>query len=312
MQSDQLLLDLKALHPGRGVRRPRIRTWLGPELTRVLHPTDTTTDAELASVLITLLLHQTETLPRDMAWLFRLASGITSDLPHLESRLAVAEKRLERSTRVLRRQLRHAERLLADAIHASHAERSDFFAATGWKFVAHGLDLVLREDAVLTIDRTVIALRGSQHHLVDAFHLPGIRPDEEVEFEGVHGLKVTRVERRSATMWRLSVTLDHKLGTGDSLPTMLRVRVPRARAMAPFFVLAPVREIGEARVTIDFGDPPVAASVWPIDGVMATEVVTGSPLDGVTPEPLASPVVAARYTAPKIGFAYGFGWEWTG
>lgn len=99
MTREALLLDLKALHQGRGIRRPRVRSWLGPQLLALLQATPDNSDAELRVALARLLARHSQPLPRDLRYLFRVAVGLEMDLPLLEGRMIQAAEALDRRIR---------------------------------------------------------------------------------------------------------------------------------------------------------------------------------------------------------------------
>lgn len=309
MQRGGLLDDLKALHHGRGLRRPRVHLWLGPDLREALGVTPGLSDAELRSGLARLLARHTQALPHDLRYLFRVAVGLEADHPMLEQRLTVASVRLDRSLRVLRRRLRTAEELVADSLLVERGSEPQWFDARGWQWLASAYDLVLREDATLTMRRAVHALSSHQKFIHEMFTVPGVGPDEEVTFLAIKGLSILQVERVSATGWRLGLELPRELSSGETHDTVVQLRVPRARSLSPFFVVAPVREIPMVHVGVDFGEEGPATIWWPLDGVLPSDLwLQQPPTDGqVLP---AHGVVRRDFTAPRVGLAFGIAWTW--
>lgn len=309
MQREGLLDDLKALHHGRGLRRPRVQSWLGPDLREALRVTPGLSDAELRSGLARLLARHTQALPHDLRYLFRVAVGLEADQPMLEQRLTIASVRLDRSLRVLRRRLRTAEELVADSLTAARGSEPRWFDARGWQWLASAYDLVLRDDATLTMRRGVHALSSHHRFIHEMFTIPGVEPDEEVTFRAPAGLEIVGVERVSSTGWRLSLELPRELRVGETHETVLQLRVPRARALSPFFVVAPVREIPLVHVGVDFGNPSPATRWWPLDGVLPSDLWHQD-----APRPAdASPahgVARCDFTAPRVGLAFGIAWNW--
>ena len=166
MDRDELAEELKALHPGRGVRRPRVKDWLGPRLADILGVTDASSDKEVRAALVGLLKDHTEKLPTDLRWLFRLAAGMTLDQPMLKVRLEFAEQKLDRSSRVIRRHLREAELLVADSIlAAAPTETPSFFSQDGWRWGHQWMHLDLADPVTFTMRRTVVALSDRRHRV---------------------------------------------------------------------------------------------------------------------------------------------------
>lgn len=310
MQKEGLLGDLKALHHGRGLRRPRVRSWLGPDLREALGVTPGLSDAELRSGLARLLARHTQALPHDLRYLFRVAVGLEADQPMLEQRLTVASVRLDRSLRVLRRRLRTAEELVADSIAVERDSEPRWFDAHGWQWLESAYDLVLRGDATLTMRRSVHALSSHQKFIHEMFTVPGVGPDEDVTFLAIKGLSIMEVDRVSASGWRVGLELPRELSSGETHGTVLQLRVPRARALSPFFVVAPVREIPMVHVGVDFGEESPATSWWPLDGVLPSDLwLQHSPPAGREALP-ARGVVRRDFTAPRVGLAFGIAWTW--
>jgi len=302
--------ELRELHRGRGIRRPNIQRWLGAELQRILGIDPSTNDDEARAALTKLLDENTQAFPRDLRYLILMASGVSSDEPFLEQRLAVAERVLDRSPRVLRRRLRTAEQLLGEALAVAHADTRGPFNDHGWRWEDHELDLVLAEDATLTLTRTVRSLTDRPKQIHEAFGIPGrLEPNTDLTFTALEGLEVVEVLRPSKTLWRVALELPKDLARGEIRQTKLQVHVPRAHAMNPFLALAPLRPAHTLKVSIDFGTPPVARRAWVMDGVIASDMAgIGDEVRELSLE--ESSRVGASFSRPYPGLAYGIGWEW--
>lgn len=308
MTREALLLDLKALHQGRGIRRPRVRSWLGPQLLALLQATPDNSDAELRVALARLLARHSQPLPRDLRYLFRVAVGLEMDLPLLEGRMIQAAEALDRSSRVLRRRLREAEILVADSLLHNRDGGGNWWDAQGWQWMGVGIHLLLREAAVLTLRQEVLALSAQQKFIHELFTIPGMAAHEEPTFEAVAGVNILQVDRRGPTRWQLSMELPREMLPGDVLDTTVRIRVPRAAALRPYVVLAPVREYSSAEVEVDFGTASGATSYWVLDGILPSDLTTSGPM----PIPLESlPAVGRvqRSFTPRVGLAYGIAWQ---
>ena len=305
-----LRTELKDLHRGRGVRRTDVRSWLGPRLQEVVGIGDSTSDDDARIALIQLIREHSSTFPRDLRYLFLVATGIVVDQPFLEDRLAVAEQALDRSPRVLRRRLRTAEQLLADSLAQSYPRGAGPFEDEGWKWEDHHFELVLRYYARLTMSRTLRVLADHQKYIHESCVVPGqLAAGLELSFEALVGLAVLDVDHASPNSWGVTLELPRTLTRGQALDTRLVVNVPDARALSPFMVLAPVRPSRKATVTVDFGDPPVAESSWVIDGAVPSDVAARV-RSNHTIDPRLSPVVTGEFVAPRQGLAYGVGWSW--
>ncbi|HEY3544969.1 MAG TPA: hypothetical protein VGK17_02620 [Propionicimonas sp.] len=310
MEGMGLRAELKELHRGRGVRRPDVRSWLGPRLQAILRIDSTTTDDDARSALVQLIRENTAQFPRDLRYLFLVGTGIVVDHPFLEERLAVAEQALDRSPRVLRRRLRSAEQLLADSLAQTHSRGNGPFDDQGWQWEDHQLALVLRSDARLTLRRTLRALADHRKFIHESFVIPGtLDPGSDLTFEALVGLEVLDVDHSSPNSWGVTLELPETLARGQLLETELVVTVPHARALNPFLVLAPIRTSRRARVSVDFGVPPAATTSWVIDGAIPSDVASyihrGVPVD-----PRTTQIVSEEFIAPRLGLAYGVGWTW--
>lgn len=308
---DSLIRELKELHRGRGVRRPHVGDWLGPGLAGAIHLTPATSDEDARTALVVLLTRMLRPFPQDLTLLFRTASGIADDAPFLEDRLRALEGPLQRGPRALRRHLRQAEQLLADAILQEFGTRNDPNEARGWQWVTQDLELALGEDAVLDFRRTLQALDDHQKYLSESFFISGIsgRDGVGIEIEAVDGVELLAVDDSVLGRWDLSLRLPHEARRGQELSTHVRVRLSRARVLNPYLALAPVRPTRHAGVTVHFGTPPVARRAWIIDGIFPVAVTLDDPARRYL-DLAASPDVAVSFANPQIGLAYGIGWQW--
>ena len=96
---------------------------------------------------------------------------------------------------------------------------------------------------------------------------------------------------------------------GESIDTVLRLRVPRANALHPYLVVAPLREVSDVRVSVDFGPMTAASTCWILDGVLPSDLgPSGTMPAGIDPLP-ALGLITRRFRAPRIGLAYGVAWR---
>lgn len=302
MDRDALLVEVKSLHRGRGIRRPDARTWLGPNLLEVMQAAPTLSDAELRRGLAKLLARHTQELPQDLRWLFRTAVGLSLDRPRLKQRLAIAEEKLDRRPRVLRRYLRNAELLMVDSMLDQTAAK-DLFASDGWQWAEQDVHLTVRDDAVLVLNRTLDCLTDDQLYMHEVFTVPG--GGAELEFRGEKGLRVARVERVTPSTWQGGLELPPGLERGASAETSLRITAPKAPMLGTFMVIVPIREISRLRVTVDFGAESGVRS-WRIDGMPTW----WEDLAGGAATATEVPVRSESFQRPRAGLAYGVGWNW--
>lgn len=308
MDADRLREELKDLHRGRGVRRPAAMTWIGPELQAALGLAPDTPDAEARSALVAFIREHTEKFPRDLRYLFLVATGIAVDAPMLTDRLELAEQSLDRSVRVLRRRLRVAEELLTESIVQSHERRTGPFEDSGWQWVEMEIALRLDTPADMTMTRTLLALEDGQRYIHHGFVIPGMAdPAAVVTFEAIQGLTIVDVDHTSPNSWGVTMKLPGTLARGETLETALRVGVPDPRALNPYLAFAPIRPCRRARLSVDFGDSGLAREAWLLDAVYPSDA---SIIPTTTIDVATNPVVVGEFERPRIGLAYGVGWRW--
>lgn len=309
MNREGMLQDLKALHSGRGLRRVNLRASIGPDLGAAVGAASHGTDAELRAALGRFLARHSQPLPDDLRHLFRMAVGLEANHPTLEQRMELVGQTQDRSVRVLRRRLREAEELVADSVLDQQAGQGNWWDAVGWQWLGIGLHLVLRRDAVLTMDQEVLALADGQRFVHGMFTIPRLDPHEEPTFEAVAGVTLLQVERTSPTGWRLSYELPRELAVGESLLTQVRMRLPRASALQPYLAIAPVRDYPRAVVEVDFGTRSGVQSCWVLEGVLPSDLGEPGTLPAARDARPASGLVRREFTSMHVGLAYGIAWQ---
>lgn len=304
-----LVAELKELHPGRGVRRPDVRSWLGENLQRFAGVTPEVSDEDARMALVALLGRHLARFPADLRQLFRVASGIAADQPFLEDRLAAYGKSAERSTRALRRHLRQAEQLIADSLLQEFDTQTGSLESRGWQWVSHDFDLALSDGAVLTLDRVLLALADHQKFVQESFFVAGPwSADDRLEVEALSGARLVVADGSISGRWDLILELPHELKRGQELQIVLRVTLSRARALGPFLALAPLRPSRSVRTSVHFGTPPVADRAWLIEAELPMSVTLSDPSRRLLD--LTHPNVSVTFANPRVGLAYGIGWEW--
>lgn len=308
MDRDALLVELKGLHRGRGIRRPGVKSWLGERLWDLLALGPNTTDEDARNALVALLVRQTERFPVDLRWLFHAASGISVDRPFLDERLELAAEKLDRGPRMLRRRLREAEQFLADALIQQYAPTPSRYEARGWQWISHDLDAVIGVEAVIVLQRRLQALADNQKFVHDSVVVANPVPEaEEPEFVPLTGIKGITVARPHPGQWDLTLELPRALPRGAELLTGIQVRWPNSRALVPVMAFVPVRPVHSIDVRVQFRDG-VAAQAWVLDGVLPVNALVRPETN---PEAnLADGVVSASFQQPFLGLTYGVVWRW--
>ena len=307
--ADLLREELKELHRGRGIRRNDVRSWLGPQLQKILGITATTSDEDARTALVALIDDHTRHFPRDLRYLFLVSTGISTDERYLEQRLEVAAKKLDRSVRVLRRHLRDAEEKLADSLAQTYGSSTGPFDDHGWQWETQDFSLVLRDDAKLTVTRTLRALADHQKYVHESFIIPGaLEPGAEPTFAALRGFTIVDVDHPSPTRWEVTFQLPQKFCRGQVLEVKFLVVIPNPRAINPFLVVAPLRSCRHICVTVDFGTPSIASTTWVINDAYPIGIEEYIPASVENPN--LTPVIVGEFSAPHIGLAYGVGWTW--
>lgn len=302
--------ELLALLVGRGVRRPRCRDWLGPELQRILRLDASASDELCRQRLIDLIRKETARLPSDLKQLYRLASGIDGDARFQRERLKAAEKLLDRGPRTLRRKLRRAEQMMAASLASQYPRNDHPYTDQGWHWEEYSVDLDLAPaEPTATITRRIRALFDGQQVVREVFSVPRSAVGHAIRFEALEGCELDDVVQTSPSIWVATFRLPVPLATGYVQRTLVRATFDSLDAVAPFVAHNPVRPCSRYEVTVRVGDPSRVASIWRIDGFMTATVLDEQPgPDAVTVGPGA--VRTATFNNLMNGLVYGLGWTW--
>lgn len=301
--------ELKDVLRGRGIRRPDVASWLGPCLREILGVNETTTDEDARGAFVQLVRTHTARFPSDLRYVLLVGMGILVDHPFLEARLQVAETALDRSQRVLRRRLRLAEALLAEAIVQDRGQADAAFTNRGWQWTELNLSLRVGTAARLTLDRTLTAVTEHPRQIHESFVLAHpLEPGQDLEVVGDQGVRVAEIEHPSNLVWNVVLELTTNLARGQSARTVTTIHVPLARTLSPFLVLAPIRPAARATMSIKFERPEEVDVAWVIDRELPTAVASSGPPPSATP--LTDAGLSAVFTNPRPGLAYGLAWRW--
>lgn len=304
-----LTAQLRALHQGRGLRRPNVRSWVGADLQQAADLAPDGTDQQARAALVTLLSRHLEKVPSDLALIFRAATSISDDAPLLGARLSNLEESLQRSGRVLRRRLRTVEGMLAESIcdEATHSTDAD---QETWHWINHDMHLRLGTAATFELRRTLRVLTDNPVLVNDGFVIPNATGVEAAwEVAVIDGFEDCIIHAEVPGRWDMELRLPAGLRRGQELPTALRFTASNARTLEPYFVSAPLRTVRQLSVTVDFGSPLVAREAWLIrDGMpysMKLADLKREPIDLT-----ATTRASIQVTQPRAGYVYGVGWNW--
>lgn len=101
--------------------------------------------------------------------------------------------------------------------------------------------------------------------------------------------------------------------TEVGVPTVLATEVTVASAdmLLPYTTFSAFRPCRRLKVTVHFGTPARASSVWRLSGVIPVQMMDDAPL---MPDDLIDlsedPTVAVEFTGLQLGMAYGLRWLW--
>lgn len=302
--------DLKLLCKGRGIRRPRPRQWIGPLLLHLLEVDERMSDDGIRKLLVESLRSAAAALPADLRYLYLMAVGVTSQRQYLEERLEEAGKgdKLDRGTRALRRRLRQAERLLAELMVERHEAGLGAFGGQAWYWQSQDISLVDDGEAMIVLDRRLVAVADGQSSVYEVFSIPG-GGDEGVTFLPLDGSSSISVDSLGPGSWGVTITLVEPLRVGESRQTKLGIRLSSVRMMQPYLVAAPVRRHDHLRVSVDFGTPPFASGAWVLNAVVPSLIASPSSR-GPAIDLDDDPQVGVTFASPHPGMAYGIAWEW--
>lgn len=310
MDQNALLAELKAVAKGRGVRRPMVQSWIGPLLATVSGVDANMSDEDARNALVAVINRHAQTLPVDLRWILATALGIRVDMPRLTDRCAEAQVRYQVSDRTIRRKLREAEQMVADALAHADGVAAQPLAADGWQWVRQHFDVTLGRGAQFELRRRLRVLAERATVIEEAIALPTISDgSEEVGFTPGEGIAALQAVQRSPQLWSLTLELSHELQRGEELDTTLGVWISDVRRLQNYVAVMPVRTLPAISVRVDFGTPPVAQSAWRIDDHLPIDLHVRPPgAEGVDPEEAPTTLLFER---PRLGFGYGIGWDWT-
>ena len=311
---DELRGELDRLHQGRGLNRPDLLAYVGPQLKEVLRIADNDPE-EARRILVAELGEAARTLSGEYRYVFVMAAAITSAAPTLAERMSIVSGKLERDARTVRRRLRQADAQAAEYLLGRARRYGDDPAPIqdGWHAVSF--------ESTLWLDRPRPQFLGVRDMVVTAERLttveekisiPRAGPSDEdqlLEVEADEGCAVARLERLSTSSWRIVLELDRELHAGHRHRLGVRVTVPSRAFIRPYSVLVPFRQCRAFSTAVHFGEPPVAARAWRLAGVPPVVLEDGTPTDDFYNLD-EDPVAVASFSSIFTGLAYGIQWEW--
>lgn len=198
-------------------------------------------------------------------------------------------------------------------LYQSYEAGAGPFEDEGWRWDAQSFALMLRDDAVITMRRSLVALADHQRYVHESLVIPGYGGrEDDLHFRAVKGLTVLDIDHPSPTRWGATWQLARPLAKGERCDTETQVRIPRANAMMPLLMLAPIRPVRRIDVRVDFGVPSAADTAWSVEGAVGADP-TGPVRRRLTAADLReNPVLEESFVNPRVGLVYGIGWTWAG
>lgn len=311
----ELVEELDALHRGRGFHADDIAENLGPRLSEIVFADNEPEAAFGRDVLRRWLLAAASDLPEDLRRVFLAASGLRDPHGRLGERLAALADATGLSVRTLRRRLREADQLAAEALERRTHVTPDAnpFAARGWYVdrlvsIAHLDEPRPRFESVRDI---VVTLDGMEE-ICESWSIPRL-PHEpqltDLDLVATEGCVIHRLEKISPSTWRVTARLPKTLALRERHRVGLAITLPSRAYVRPFNAFVPVRRTRSFRAEVHYGPSTGLTSAWLINGVppvaMDDAVPLGEQLDLTSGEPLV-----AEWTTVRRGLGYGIGWTW--
>jgi hypothetical protein len=310
-----LVKELDELHRGRGVHRPQLGRHLGPHLAQVLGIEPDADHDEVRRLLLSGLSEAARTLPRSLRLVFVFASGLGAEEHQLTDRMDLAAREVDRGQRQVRRWLREADALVAEALArqaASYANTPDI-AKPGWYIESFSSVVRLdRPQPQFVGMRQICALISPLKTLTESISIPrSVRSeeDDQLQVAAVDGCTVVDFQRASTSSWRYTLELDRSLRAGERCQLGVMVTMPSRHYMRPYSVMVPFRTTRRFSTEVHLGEPRAAAKAWRLTGVPPVMLEDAIPTSDVY-DLTQSSVVRADFPTVTTGLAHGIQWEW--
>ncbi|XVS63632.1 hypothetical protein ACQPYE_36095 [Actinosynnema sp. CA-299493] len=311
----ELVLDLRRLRTGRGLRGRSIGEVAGPAL-RELCGIGETDDHALIRDKVGDKLHElSETLPTDLRDIVRTALVLQADVeaPFLVDRIRYLAGKYNRDERTIRRRVDDALTLLA--------ENAMGFGPPGQRSSRHWDWSVRRLETVLRLDRptpecferrTVVAGHDGLDLLEVSLPLwsdgTPERSGHEPEVEVYWGAELVRLLKRGKGHFAVELRLPGPLAAGEAHDYGLVIRYPDDRSAVRHYFFSPERPCGLFELRVRFQSTDIPADVRIMAGAsygpdQADHFIGSVKVDSVHE-------VHAVFTDPSLGLTYGMKWTW--
>jgi hypothetical protein len=311
---DELAKELDELHRGLGVHRPQLARHLGPRLIEVLRIEPDADQNEVRRVLLSGLSEAARTLPRGLRMVFVMASGLGAEEQQLTERMDLAAQEVNRGLRQVRRWLREADALVAEAL-ARQGGTDDIApeGRPGWYIETFS--------SIVRVDRSRPQFVSMREIYATAPQLSTISEnitisratagddDDLLEVVAVDGCTVTNLVRASTSLWRFNLELDRTLRAGDRHRLGVMVTMPSREYIRPYSVMVPFRTTRRFSTEVHLGDPPLASQAWRLNAVPPVMLDDAIPTSDTYDLEQGS-VIRADFPTVITGLAHGIQWSW--
>ena len=309
--SNGLAREISALHRGRGLRDPRLSDRVGPTIRAALHVDDAAPDFEVRDRVVAALRSAARTLPGDIQRAFLLASALESDRPTLAERLDEAAAALDRDPRTVRRRLAQADS--AVALVLERGARQQPAMEDAWYIESMSSHVDISEDEARTrATKVIVPTQGGLRRISERISLPNaprdLAPQHHPRIAITAGGHLAQV-RHQGSVWSYDIDLDNPLAVGIQQEIIPQIDLPLRSMLAPVLIMVPIRPCRHFDLTIEFGTPANAESVWLVDGEYPTALADEPNADTLVEIP-ASGSLTARFSGLRAGLAYGLRWQW--
>lgn len=313
MPDSPLVSELQRLRRGRGVRRPKPESWIGPELRALVESTyGSAAGEQLRDSLIDLLRDASAVLTGELLPLYQAALGATDLEGLLTHRLELMTRRLQRDPRTLQRWLHQCDQLIAARLEADEQLRQAEAQVMqrGWTLA--------RFDAQIRLDlprpeyitrRTIHVTSQTLDKVTDLFSLPEEFAETAagLEVEALAGCSLDGISHPTPSLWQLHLMLPRALRRGERWDVSTRLRLPSRAYASNHSVMAPARPCEAFDLRVEVGDSGAhefrALSGIPLV-VLGERGAVGTPVEVEK----GTVTFSARHLTP--GLAYGLRWSW--
>lgn len=282
MTEGQLYAELATLRKGWGLRRPKVRDWLGPELRKLCGVDDSTTHSAAREKINALLTRAFGGLPDDVALAARVMLGMEPEyadrtLTRRQERLANAwnvgpvtvrrrcDAALEQASAHL---AEHGWELAADV----DVNDVDAFNVNDWYTLSCSTVLHLdKATPEATEIRRIVSLKDGLAKVAIGFALPRprseTRPRMGMEVEMEFGGELEANRQPSAEYFVQYIRFPHPLASGEEHTFGRTVRVPPGQLMTSHYVVIPRHRVDHFELRVKFDQRRLPKIVWRVSGI---------------------------------------------